>query len=207
MGGWRGLHGWLVRCQFRQLIFGGQGIASGYQAVQNIIPSIQQQRQQQGLLKEVGNIQEKYFPTEQQETRQALNANLGRERLASSPYSLTTSLGLPQENVQPQAMGQPIDFNAALKDVARLSTNPNAAKMLPGITEAFKNLQPTVQAGGLITDPNRYEVQSLLDRRKVGRSIEYKVKWRNYKETTWEKRTQLIKDIPQLIEKYDKKNP
>ena len=136
-------------------IFGGQGIASGYQAVQNIIPNIQQQRQQQGLLKEVANIQEKYFPNEQQETRQALNANLGRERLASSPYSLTTSLGLPQENVQPQAMGQPIDFNAALKDVARLSTNPNAAKMLPGITEAFKNLQPTVQAGGLITDPNR----------------------------------------------------
>lgn len=59
----------------------------------------------------------------------------------------------------------------------------------------------------LVTDPNRYEVQSLLDRRKVGRSIEYKVKWRNYKETTWEKRTQLIQDIPQLIEKYDKKNP
>ena len=136
-------------------IFGGQGIASGYQAVQNIIPSIQQQRQQQGLLKEVANIQEKYFPNEQQETRQALNTNLGRDRLASNPYSLTTSLGLPQENIQAQGRNQPIDFNAALKDVARLSTNPNATKMLPGITEAFKNLQPTVQAGGLITDPNR----------------------------------------------------
>jgi hypothetical protein len=136
-------------------IFGGQGIASGYQAVQNIIPSLQQQRQQQGLLKEVASIQEKYFPNEQQETRQALNTNLGRDRLASNPYSLTTSLGLPQENIQAQGRNQPIDFNAALKDVARLSTNPNATKMLPGITEAFKNLQPTVQAGGLITDPNR----------------------------------------------------
>ena len=136
-------------------IFGGQGIKSGYQAVQNIIPNIQQQRQQQSLLKEVANIQEKYFPNPQQETRQALNTNLGRDRLASSPYSLTTSLGLPQENIQAQATNQPIDFNAAMKDVARLSTNPNATKMLPGITEAFKNLQPTVQAGGLITDPNR----------------------------------------------------
>ena len=58
----------------------------------------------------------------------------------------------------------------------------------------------------LVIDPNRYEVQSLLDRRKNGRSIEYKVKWKNYRETTWEKRTQLIKDIRQLIEKYDKEN-
>jgi hypothetical protein len=136
-------------------IFGGQGIASGYQAVQNIVPTIQQQRQQQSLLNEVSNIQEKYFPNEQQQQRQALNANLGRDRFASSPYALSTALGLPQENVQAQGIGQPIDFNAALKDVARLSTNPNATKMLPGITEALKNLQPTVQAGGLITDANR----------------------------------------------------
>ena len=141
-------------------IFGGQGIASGYQAVQNIIPSMQQQREQQGLLREVSKIKEKYFPDEQQETRQALNANLGRERLASSPYSLSTSLGLPPENVQPQAMGQPIDFNAAYKDVARLSTNPNAAKLLPGIADAFKNLQPRVQ-GDLILNPNQQIIGSL----------------------------------------------
>ena len=141
-------------------IFGGQGIASGYQAVQNIIPSMQQQRQQQGLLQEVSKIQEKYFPNEQQETRQTLNANLGRDRLASSPYSLSTSLGLPPENVQPQAMGQPIDFNAAFKDVARLSTNPNATKLLPGITDAFKNLQPRVQ-GDLILNANQEVIRGL----------------------------------------------
>jgi hypothetical protein len=141
-------------------IFGGQGIASGYQAVQNIVPNIQQQRQQQGLLSEVAKIKEKYFPDEQQETRQALNANLGRDRFASSPYSLSTSLGLPQENVQAQAMGQPIDFNAALRDVGRLSTNPNAAKMLPGLTKALETLQPKVQ-GDLILNPNQQVIGSL----------------------------------------------
>lgn len=152
-------------------IFGGQGIASGYQAVQNIIPSLQQQRQQQGLLQEVSKIQEKYFPNEQQEQRQALNANLGRERLSSSPYSLSTSLGLPQENVQPQATSQPIDFNAAYKDVARLSTNPNATKLLPGITDAFKNLQPRVQ-GDLILNANQ-EVIRGLPTQKEGITSQY----------------------------------
>jgi predicted exporter len=42
-------------------IFGGQGIASGYQAVQNIIPNMQKQRQQQGLLQELGAINKEFF--------------------------------------------------------------------------------------------------------------------------------------------------
>jgi len=31
----------------------------------------------------------------------------------------------------------------------------------------------------------------------------YEVKWKGYKRTTWEPRTQLIKDIPDLIKEFE----
>jgi len=47
-------------------IFGGGGIATGYQAVQNIIPNLQKTKQQQGLLQELSGIQQEFFPTQAQ---------------------------------------------------------------------------------------------------------------------------------------------
>jgi len=123
-------------------IFGGQGIASGYQAVQNIIPSLQKQRQQQGLLSELAGIQQEIFPTQQQEQRQALNANLGRPRTATSPYALSEALGAPQEIVEPQSTSQPVNLESALSRVGRLATNPAGAQMVPALTSILKEMRP-----------------------------------------------------------------
>jgi hypothetical protein len=129
-------------------IFGGGGISTGYQAVQNIIPNLQKQRQQQGLLQELGAINKEFFPTAEQEQAQALNANLGRPRTASSPYSLGTALGAPQANVQPQALqGEAPNYADLQTRLARLSLNPNAAPMISNLSSAFGAFKPNVVEG------------------------------------------------------------
>jgi len=133
-------------------IFGGGGIATGYQAVQNIIPNLQKTKQQQGLLSELGAINKEFFPTPEQEQSQALNANLGRPRTASSPYSLGTSLGLPQDRVQPQALqGEAPNYADLQTRLARLALNPNAAPMIPALQASFGAFKPTV-TDGVVTD-------------------------------------------------------
>jgi len=133
-------------------IFGGGGIATGYQAVQNIIPNLQKQRQQQGLLQELGAINKEFFPTPEQEQAQALNANLGRPRTASSPYALSTALGMPQDRVAPQALqGEAPNYADLQTRLARLSLNPNAASMIPALSSAFGAFKPTV-TDGVVTD-------------------------------------------------------
>jgi hypothetical protein len=129
-------------------IFGGGGIATGYQAVQNIIPNLQKQRQQQGLLSELGAINKEFFPTPEQEQSQALNANLGRPRTAPSPYALGTSLGLPQDRVEPQAtQGEAPNYADLQTRLARLALNPNAAPMIPALQASFGAFKPTVTDG------------------------------------------------------------
>lgn len=129
-------------------VFGGRGIASGYRAVQNIIPNLQNQKQQQGLLRELGAIQKESFPTPEEEQAQALNANLGRPRTASSPYALSTSLGMPQANVQPQSLqGEAPNYADLQTRLARLSLNPLAAPMISNLSSAFGAFKPNVVEG------------------------------------------------------------
>ena len=128
-------------------VFGGGGIATGYQAVQNIIPNLQKQKQQQGLLQELTGIQQEFFPTQAQAGQRALGAE-GR-----GP-TLTAA-----ENQQ-AILNQPIDFNAAYTRLGRLATNPNAAAVLPSLTSALKNLQPKVQ-GDLVLNPNQQVLRGL----------------------------------------------
>jgi len=133
-------------------IFGGGGIATGYQAVQNIIPNLQKQRQQQGLLSELGAINKEFFPTPEQEQAQALNANLGRPRTASSPYSLSTALGMPQDRVAPQALqGEAPNYADLQTRLARLALNPNAAPMIPALQASFGAFKPNI-TDGVATD-------------------------------------------------------
>jgi hypothetical protein len=133
-------------------LFGGRGIASGYKAVQNIIPNLENQKQKQGLLSELGAIQRENFPTPEQEQAQALNANLGRPRMASSPYSLGTSLGSPQDRVEPQAAQSAGPNYADLQTrLARLSLNPAAAPMISNLSSAFGAFKPTI-TDGVVTD-------------------------------------------------------
>lgn len=115
-------------------IFGGQGISSGYQAVQNIIPTMQKQKQQQSLLAELTGIQQDFFPTE---------AQAGQRALATEGKGPTLTAAENQRAI----LQQPVDTGAALTRLGRLATNPNATQMLPGLTKVIENLQPKLQEG------------------------------------------------------------
>jgi len=134
-------------------IFGGGGIATGYQAVQNIIPNLQKTKQQQGLLQELGSIQQEFFPTQAQATQRAYS-NLPEN--TSFDYNPTPEALFRQQ----QILNQPIDFNAAYSRLGRLATNPNAAAVLPSLTSALQNLQPKVQ-GDLVLNPNQQIIRGL----------------------------------------------
>ena len=145
-------------------IFGGQGIASGYQAVQNIIPSMQKQRQQQGLLSELVGFQRDVFPTQQQqqqEQSQTINTYLGRPKTASSPYALTESLGAPQEIVEPQYTNQPVNLDAAYSRLGRLATNPAGAQMVPALSSILKEMRPEY-VDGMRVNRNTGEILGAL---------------------------------------------
>jgi hypothetical protein len=134
-------------------IFGGGGIATGYQAVQNIIPNLQKQKQQQGLLQELGSIQQEFFPTQ---------AQAGQRALVNQPTRTSSDFGPSPEAAlrQQQILNQPIDFNAAYTRLGRLATNPNATAMIPSLSSAFQNLQPKVQ-GDLVLNANQQVLRGL----------------------------------------------
>jgi hypothetical protein len=118
-------------------IFGGQGLSSGYQAVQNLIPNLQKQKQQQGLLTELQGIQQDFFPTE---------AQAGQRALATEGKGPTITAAENQRAI----LQQPVDAGAALTRLGRLATNPNATQMLPGLTKVIESLQPKLQEGFFI---------------------------------------------------------
>jgi hypothetical protein len=114
-----------------------------YLSGQRAISEMQEKRRQRG---EVSSFLEEFAPNQQQAQSQALNANLGRPRMATSPYALGTTLGLPQERVEPQAINQPVDYQRALSASLRLSGNPAQ----PQIRETLSAMQPKLQDGFIV---------------------------------------------------------
>lgn len=51
--------------------------------------------------------------------------------------------------------------------------------------------------------PESYVAEKILDKKKVNGRIYYLVKWERYDETTWEPRSTLIEDVPDLVEEYE----
>ncbi len=58
-------------------------------------------------------------------------------------------------------------------------------------------------------EEDRFEFEKILERKKTGNTVYYLIKWKGYhkKHATWEKRSELMKDIPQAVLTYEKKNP
>lgn len=121
-----------------------------YLSGQRAISEMQEKRRQRG---EISNFLEEFAPNQQQAQGQALNANLGRPRMASSPYALGTALGLPQDRVEPQATNQPIDYDRALSASLRLSGNPAQ----PQIRETLSAMQRKLQDGFIVAPGGKIE--------------------------------------------------
>lgn len=133
-------------------IFGGGGISTGYQAVQNIIPNIQKQNQQQGLLSELQGIQQDVFPTSMQAGQRAMGAEGKGPTLTAAQNQLNI-------------LNQPVDFNQAYSRLGRLATNPAATSMLPGLTGILKDIRPEY-VDGMRVDKNTGKVLSGLPTQK-----------------------------------------
>lgn len=69
--------------------------------------------------------------------------------------------------------------------------------------QEYAEIEPTAIAEA---DDNveKYVVERIINHRKKARSYEFEVKWKGYKETTWEPRGSLLKDVPEMVRKYEK---
>jgi hypothetical protein len=119
-------------------IFGGGGISTGYQAVQNIIPNMQKQRQQQGLLSELQGIKQDFFPSEFQAGQKALAQTGGRP----SPSAA---------EAQQSILNTGPNYGDLQTRLAQLSLNPAAAPMISNLSSAFGAFKPNV-TDGVVTD-------------------------------------------------------
>lgn len=56
--------------------------------------------------------------------------------------------------------------------------------------------------------PTTYIVQKLVEKKKMGNRIYYKVRWKGYppEQDTWELRSKLVEDVPLLVKEYDNLN-
>jgi hypothetical protein len=125
-------------------IFGGGGIATGYQAVQNIIPNLQKQRQQQGLLSELGAIQNEFFPTQ---------AQAGQRALVNQPTRTSADFGPSPEAAlrQQQILSAGPNYADLQTRLAKLALNPAAAPLIPSLQSSFGAFKPNI-TDGIATD-------------------------------------------------------
>ena len=100
--------------------------------------------------------------------------------------------------------GQPpmylLDGKVGKREVTPIAYTKNQLQVVPADE---KPPNPKVIRG----KPNTYIVEKIVDKKKEGNRIYYKVRWLGYsaKDDTYELRSELIKDVPDLIKEYEKK--
>lgn len=71
--------------------------------------------------------------------------------------------------------------------------------------EQLKEVDDSLQ--GLKPSKIKFEVEKLLKRKKIKGKVHFWVKWKNYNtnNNTWEPRTALKKDVPDMVKDFEKK--
>lgn len=62
----------------------------------------------------------------------------------------------------------------------------------------------TAIAGQKEKNVTKWIIEKLLDRKKMNNKIFFEVKWKGFKDTTWEPRSVLIKDAKEMVAEYEK---
>ena len=91
-----------------------------------------------------------------------------------------------------------LDGNEGKLKIQPVAYTRNQLQVIESNEEAPK---PSVIRG----KPKHYIVEEILKKKKVGRKIEYLVKWLGFPldEATWVPRTQLLEDVPEIVKEYE----
>eukprot|EP01040_Poterioochromonas_malhamensis_P009126 gene9126-9897_t len=65
---------------------------------------------------------------------------------------------------------------------------------------------PENEANPPLAMQNKFVVEKLLERKKIGNAINFLVKWKNIPVPNWQPRTHLMKQIPDLVKEFEKNN-
>ena len=87
-------------------------------------------------------------------------------------------------------------------------TDYRAAYTYNQLQKVIRTELPAVQPANVVNPENIFELEKIVDRRKKGRSFEYKVKWKNYPSSanTFEPRKMLVEDLgEQYMKRVDKR--
>lgn len=81
-------------------------------------------------------------------------------------------------------------------------------RWIPNNDEQFSG-QALEQPEAVDEEEGVYEVDSLIDRRRIGQGIQYLVKWRGYgdQRLEWKSCTKLLQSAPDLVREYDQRAP
>ena len=89
-----------------------------------------------------------------------------------------------------------------IKRILYFNTQPYYRYILndvPNVSYPESELRPSLD------EEEKYIIQSIKSKKKIKGKIYYEIKWKGYSKTTWEPRSELIKDIPDLINEYESK--
>ena len=89
-----------------------------------------------------------------------------------------------------------------IKRILYFNTQPYYRYILndvPNVSYPESELRPSLD------EEEKYIIQSIKSKKKIKGKIYYEIKWKDYSKTTWEPRSELIKDIPDLINEYELK--
>jgi hypothetical protein len=162
-------------------------------------------------ISEAQTIQSKYA----NEHRTALPSfKVGDFVLLSTKYMDTRFRAKNAHKLQSPYMG-PFEIKEKISDVSFRLKLPASFKMhdvfYSGLLKQYQGYStPQIPPQILLPDNTPgYIVETLLRRRRKGRSHEYLVKWKDYPEydASWEPRSNLLKDVPDLIADFDSRHP
>lgn len=66
-----------------------------------------------------------------------------------------------------------------------------------------EDLQKIDKVENPIQEPNKFVISKIVSKKKVKGKVFYEVKWKNQKETTWEPESNLMMDIPKMVNKFN----
>lgn len=76
---------------------------------------------------------------------------------------------------------------------------------MPTVSFTENQLMPPTKKEIEDNEPEKFIVQSIKGKKVINKKIHYQVKWKNYKELTWEPAENMLQDAPELVAAFEEK--